>query len=174
MILTKGITEGTQVVEILTLFMIPIILIIFNLKSRKKNKKYKKTIFMLLLSIGFGLFVSNNSYYIITENNIYYKSIIKSHVYSVKDVNEIDIFFETSKKYRYCDIAINFKDGTCLKLNRQNEDFPRSDDFKKFSKSCVFAKKDVQKCLTAWYKDTLISDFGDQNANYIVQDYKIQ
>ena len=28
MILTKGITEGTQVVEILTLFMIPIILII--------------------------------------------------------------------------------------------------------------------------------------------------
>ena len=121
----------------------------------------------------------HNSFYILTDKNIYYRCLIKNTVYTFDDVNHIQFNFipEKSTKTGHLDpsydVEITLNDNTHFKLNRdpKNYYFKGSDDFIEFDKQCINAEKNVATQLT--YKDNsiLVLYWGFKDSEYILKNY---
>ncbi|AAK80761.1 hypothetical protein BJV85_001078 [Clostridium acetobutylicum] len=153
--------------------IVPTVASLYIIKSCKiKHKAMKSIIFQLVCNIV-AIVIFYNSYNIITSNRVYTKRLFKENMYMFSDIKTLKVEAENRRGEKECGFTIELKNGNEIGIvSNPNRDFEKSYEFIKFDKSCIGAKRYIDKELRGEYKKIIVSKFGEKNTEYILKSYK--
>ncbi|URZ03844.1 hypothetical protein [Clostridium felsineum] len=172
-VLSYGKPFSSTIIYIFLNVILPIVASRVIVKMENLEHKAIKTITFQLICNVVAIFIVYNSYYIVTTSRIYSKSFFKENVYTLQDIKKLKIEISENKGKKYCDLIMDLKSGKEIEiLPNANGDFEKSSEFVKFDKESTNAKRYIDKDLKDKYKSILVRKFGEENTNYIIQNYE--